>query len=98
MDEATHRLQQAPNQAQLRTMSVAVMVLAQRSATKAARRQFTAQGVKLQRMAHREIVAAANDYLAKHRAELITEAKEIVDRWHAEGVFGKRGGIRTKAA
>jgi hypothetical protein len=98
MDEATHTLKQAPNQAQLRTMSVAVMVLARRSAIKAVKRQFQAKGVKLQRMAHREIVAAANDYLAEHRAELIAEAKETVLRWQADGVFGKRGGIRSRAA
>ena len=47
MDEANHRLQQVPNQAQLRVVSVAVMVLARQSAVKAVRRQFQAQGVKL---------------------------------------------------
>ena len=97
MDEANHRLQQVPNQAQLRVMSVAVMVLARRNAIKAVKRQFQAQGVKLQRMAHREIVAAAGEYLANH-PELIEEAKQTVRRWHAEGVFGTRGGIRTRAA
>ena len=70
------------------------MVLARRSAVKAVKRQFQAQGLKLHRMAHREIVAAANDYLANH-PELIAEAKETVLRWQAEGVFGKRGGIRN---
>jgi hypothetical protein len=97
MDEANHRLQQAPNQAQLRVMRVAVMVLAQRSAIKEVKRQFRAQGIKLQRMTHREISAAADEYLANH-PELINEAKGVVDRWHAEGVFGKRGGIRSRAA
>jgi hypothetical protein len=95
MDEAYRRLQQAPNQAQLRVMRAAVAVLAQRSAIKEVKRQFRAQGFKPQRMTHREIVAAANDYLAKHRTELVNEAKEIVGRWLAEGVFGKRGGIRN---
>jgi hypothetical protein len=95
MDEATHRLQQGPNQAQLRVMRAGVMVLAQRSAIKAVKQQFRAKGLKLQRMAHREVVAAANHYLTQHRAALINYAKEIVDRWHAEGVFGKRGGIRN---
>ena len=42
------------------------------------------------RMPHREIVAAANDYLATHRNELIAEAKQIVERLQAEGFFGKR--------
>jgi len=95
MVEADHRLQQAPNQAQLRVMRAAVAVLAQRSAIKATKRQFHRQGLKLQHIAHRIIVAAANDYLAEHRTELVNEAKEIVDRWLAEGVFGKRGGIRN---
>ena len=94
MNEANHRLQQVPNQAQLRTMSVAVMVLARQSAVKAVRRQFQAQGVKLQRMAHREVVAAASDYLANH-PERIAEGKVTVLRWQAEGVFGPRGGIRN---
>ena len=44
-------------------------------------------------MARGKIVAAANEYLANH-SELIAEAKETVLRWHAEGVFGPRGGIR----
>jgi hypothetical protein len=48
-------------------------------------------------MTHREISAAADEYLANH-PELINEAKGVVDRWHAEGVFGKRGGIRSRAA
>ena len=94
MDEANHTLHQAPNQARLRTMSVAVMVLARRNAVKAVEQQFRAQGVKLQRMAHREVVAAAGEYLANH-PELIAEAKETVLRWQAEGVFGPRGGIRN---
>jgi hypothetical protein len=34
-----------------------------------------------QHMAQREIIAAANEYLALHRAELIAEASEAVERW-----------------
>jgi hypothetical protein len=41
-------------------------------------------------MHRRIIVAAADEYLAKH-PELIAEAKETVLRWQAEGMFGKRG-------
>jgi hypothetical protein len=41
-------------------------------------------------MKHREIVGAAEDYLAEHRAELIPAAQEVVERWTAAGVFGKR--------
>jgi hypothetical protein len=39
---------------------------------------------------HREIIAAADAYLADHRAELIAEATPIVERRQAEGFFGKR--------
>jgi len=53
--------------------------------------------MKPQYMPRREIVALAEEYLAKHRAELIAEAREIVDQWQAEGVFGPRGGIRNPA-
>jgi hypothetical protein len=42
------------------------------------------------------IVATADAYLVKHRGELFNEAKEVVERWHAEGVFEKRGGIRNR--
>jgi hypothetical protein len=45
-------------------------------------------------MTRKEIVAAGDVYLANH-PELIAEAKETELRWHAEGMFGKRGGIRT---
>ena len=53
---------------------------------------------KPQHFAMREIVALAKEYLAGHRAELIAEAKEIVERWRAEGVFGPRGDIRSRPA
>jgi hypothetical protein len=80
--------------AQARTMGHAVIVLARQSAIKAVKRQLQAQGLRPQLMAYREIVAAANEYLANHRDELIPQAKAIVERWKAEGVFGPRGGIR----
>ena len=86
MDEADYSV----HQAQARAMAV----IAQQRAIKATKRAFQAQGLKPHHMVHRIIVAAAGEYLSKHRAELINEAKEIVDRWQAEGMFGKRGGIR----
>ena len=55
MDEATHRLQQVPDQA-LCHMRAAVTVLARQNAIKAAKRQFIARGLKPHRMEHREIV------------------------------------------
>jgi hypothetical protein len=84
--------------AQRRAMGRAVMVVARQRAIKAAKREYQAQGLKPQQMAYRVIVSAAEEYLAKHRAELIAEAREIVDQWKAEGVFGPRGGIRSPRA
>lgn len=84
------------NKAQARAMKMAVVVLMRQWAIKAVKQLFQRQGLKPQHMAHREIVAAADDYLANHRSELTAEAKAIVDRWYAEGVFGKRGGIRSR--
>ena len=96
MDEADHRLSQSTTPAQERTMGRAVMVLARQKAIKAVKRQIRDRGLKPQYMALREILVVANDYLANH-PELVAEAKETVLRWHAEGMFGPRGGIRTRA-
>jgi hypothetical protein len=38
-------------------------------------------------MAHRIIAAAAEEYLAEHRAEIIAESKQTVEQRHAEGRF-----------
>ena len=94
MAEADHRLPQGITPAQARSMRLALMALAQGAATQAVKRQFQGQGLRPQYMAHRVIVAAADEYLPDH-PELIAEAKETVLRWHAEGMFGKRGGIRN---
>jgi hypothetical protein len=88
MDEANHRLQQATAQAKARVLRGAV-TLARQGAIKAVKRQLQARGIKLQSIAHREIVVAAEDYLRNH-PELITEGKATIERWTLEGVFGKR--------
>ena len=86
MAEANHSL----HHAQLRArMGLAVMTLARQRATTRVKEQFRARGFKVANMSHREIVVAAEVYLAEH-PELIAEAKPIVLRWFAEGVFGKR--------
>jgi hypothetical protein len=72
------------------------MVLARQRAIKATKQQPRAQGLRPQCMAHREIVAAAEEYLAGHRAELIAEAVAVVDRWQAEGFFGKRAALSVR--
>jgi hypothetical protein len=71
-------------------MGGAIVTLARQRAIREVKREFQRQGLKCNRMAHREIVAVAEEYLAKHRAELIREASETVDQWLAEGFFGKR--------
>ena len=95
MAEANQKVPQATTPAQAQVMSRAVMVLARQKPIKLAKRQFQAQGLKPQYMARREIVAAAEGYLVKHRSELIAEATQTVARWHAQGMFGPRGGIRN---
>jgi hypothetical protein len=97
VDEATHRLQQAPepNHAQrlAERQAHAVAVLVRRSAVEATKRELRAKGLKPQHFAMREIVAMAEARLlvdAAHRAKLIAEARKVVDRWTAEGFFGKR--------
>jgi hypothetical protein len=78
-------------------MNNAVVLLARRMALKKVEMMLRAKGLKPQRE-RKAIVATADVYLVKHRGELFNEAKEVVDRWHAEGRFGPRGGIRTRGA
>ena len=87
MAEATDSVHQAKVRA---SMGAAVMVLARQRAIKAVKRGLQARGLRPHHMPHREIIAAADAYLADHRAELIAEATPIVERWWAEGFFGKR--------
>jgi hypothetical protein len=75
------------------SMSLATNTLALQRAMKAAKAKLQAQGLRVSQFSHRDLVIRAEAYLAEHRAELIAEAREIVARWQAEGVFGKRGGI-----
>jgi hypothetical protein len=67
----------------------AIVTLARQRAVKEVKREFWGQGLKCNQMAHREVVAAANNYMAIH-PELVAEAKKTVDQWLAEGFFGKR--------
>jgi hypothetical protein len=47
MDEANRSLQRAPTKAQLHTMRIGVIALAQREALKAIKRQMQAKGLRL---------------------------------------------------
>lgn len=87
MAEATDSIQLA----KLRTrLHIAIAVIARRAAIRETKAEMQRRGRKPACAPHREIVAAANDYLATHRDDLIAEAKQIVERWQAEGFFGKR--------
>ena len=101
LDRATSGQVIAPDskrQAQVRaSMGMAVNVLARQAAIKATKRQLQAQGFKVNRFPHRDIVSRAEVYLAQHSEELIAEAKEIVERWQAEGFFGKRARLLSDA-
>ncbi len=75
----------------------AVATVVQQGAIRAVKRQLQMRGLKPQYISRREIVAAPNEYLRDHpsiRAELIAEAREIVDQWQAKGFFGKRAQLR----
>ncbi len=77
----------------------AIATVAQQGAIRAVKRQLQMRGLKPQYISRWEIVAAANDYLRDHpsiRAELIAEAREIVDQWQAEGFFGKRAALNAQ--
>jgi len=75
-------------------LRLAVAVLARQAAIKATKAALRAKGLKLSHLRQKDIVAMAEEYLV-HHPELIAEAKETALRWQAEGVFGKRGGIRN---
>jgi hypothetical protein len=78
------------HQAQIRaSMGAAVMVLARQRAIKEAKHQLQAQGLRPSHFSHRDLLIRADQYLAEHREELITEATAIVERWQAEGFFGR---------
>lgn len=70
-------------------VNLAIMALVRQRAIKAAKRECQRRGLKQAQMTRREIVAAGQDYLSKH-PELIAEARVIIDRWLADGLFGKR--------
>ena|SRR6476646_8377090 len=71
------------------TLGAATLTLARQAAIKATKHQLRSQGLKPTYMPHRDIVVLANAYFADHRAELVAEAKQIVERWHVKGFFGR---------
>jgi hypothetical protein len=77
----------------LALQSLATNTLARQAALKAAKHQLQAEGLRVSQFTPSELRLRAEACLAAHREELVAEAKEIVVRWQAAGVFGKRGGI-----
>jgi hypothetical protein len=73
-------------------MSIAIgtLALARFAARKAVKLQLRAKGRRPTHIAPREINALAEEYLRQHRDRLLPEARALVERWTAEGVFGKR--------
>jgi hypothetical protein len=71
-------------------MGTATLVLARLKAIKAAKHALRAQGHKPDRMHRWQIDEVGEAYLAAHKAELIAEAKVIIERWRVEGFFGER--------
>jgi hypothetical protein len=86
----------APNHAQrlAQRQAQAVAVLAKRRAIAATRKRLRGMGLKPQYMPMREM--AAMEYLDQHWPVLIAEARPIVDRWTAEGFFGKRAALSVQ--
>ena len=75
--------------AQAQVLNAAVMTLARRKAINVIKEQLRAEGLT-RPLPPSDILPLANAYLDAHREELISEAKAVVERWRAEGVFGKR--------
>ena len=71
-------------------LTTAAHCLAMLRSRQAVKRELQAQGLKVSNYAAREITVLAIEYLAEHRAELMPDAIETVERWALEGFFGKR--------
>jgi hypothetical protein len=70
-------------------MALATNTLARQRAMKAAKAGLQALSLRPSQFSHRDLVIRAEQYLDQHREELIAEAKQIVARWQAEGLFWK---------
>ncbi len=79
-----------PYAARLRMQMIsAVIVIARQAARKVVKEQLRGRGEKVTHYSKKEITILADDYLAQH-PELHDEAVPLVERWRAEGLFGKR--------
>jgi len=71
-------------------MITCASVLAHQRAIKATKQALRARGLKITSFSHREISLLANEYAKRNGAELLNDAAETIERWRAEGFFGKR--------
>lgn len=98
MAEAFLTLSQALDRAKSgQVLDTATITLARQRAINATKTELKGRGLKPSHIPHRDIVVAAEQYLAQHRAELVAEAKQIVERWQAEGFFGRRARLLSDA-
>jgi hypothetical protein len=74
----------------------AVKVLARLAARRAVKDNLRDQGIRVSLVRPAAINGLAMDYLAKH-PELYANAKPVVERMIAEGVFGKRAQRELRA-
>lgn len=80
-----------------RIMKRAIKVLAIREAIKAVKQQLVSQGLTVEHIPHEIIVAAADEYLNKHRSELVAEAAKMVERRRSSGrIPERRRGVRNR--
>ena len=75
---ATRSLSPKQIQERIQQHRLAVMVLARRSARKAIEAKLKGQGVRVSFVPPCEIMTLTNDYLAKHRAFFVVEAKQAI--------------------
>jgi len=88
MAEANPSIQQTLTAAHARIMTASV-VLAQLRARNAVKAELRKQGLKVSHFAAREITSWAHVWLDDH-PQLLQEARPVIERWIAQGVFGKR--------
>jgi hypothetical protein len=85
MAEANRSISQIPT---IR-ITIAAHVLAQLRARGAVKRELQKQGLKVTHYFAKEISSWARLYVEDH-PQLLSEARPVIERWIAEGVFGKR--------
>jgi hypothetical protein len=71
-------------------MITAACTLAHQRAIAATKQALRARGLRVTEYSHREISLMAVEYAKRHGAELLNDAAETIERWRAEGFFGKR--------